>query len=76
MYLISSKGDDDDDDDDDDDNCFCGMVDWQKACCLISSRDHCQDPHHREFREFEPAQNLNSSLVEWNKKVVITTTYF
>ena len=23
-------------------DCFCGMVDQQKACSLISSRDHCQ----------------------------------
>ena len=23
-------------------NCFCGMVDWQKAFSLISSWDHCQ----------------------------------
>ena len=23
-------------------NCFCVMVDWQKAFSLISSRDHCQ----------------------------------
>ena len=34
--------DDDEDDDDNDDELFCGMVDWQKAFSLISSRDHCQ----------------------------------
>ena len=58
----------DDDDDDDDDECFCGMVDRQKAFSLISSRDHCQRSSPSRIsnmlRAFEPAQNLSSGFVE------------
>ena len=60
-------------------NCFCGMVDRQKAFSLISSRDHCQRSSPSWISDtpragFEPAQNLSSGLVEWSCAVVITTT--
>ena len=60
-------------------NCFCGMVDWQKAFSLISSRDHCQRSSPLWISDtlragFEPAQNLISGLVEWSCAVLITTT--
>ena len=60
-------------------NCFCSMVDWQKAFSLISSQDHCQRSSPSQFSNtpragFEPAQNLSSGLVEWSCAVVITTT--
>ena len=63
-------------------NCFCGMVDRQKAFSLNSIlliSDHSQrtspSPISNTPRaEFEPAQNLNSGLVEWICSVVITTT--
>ena len=50
-------------------NCFCGMVDQQKAFSLISSRDHCQRFSPSQISDapragFEPAQNLSSGLVE------------
>ena len=60
-------------------NCFCGMVDRQKAFSLISSRDHCQRSSPSRISNtpragFEPAQNLSSGLVEWSYAVEITTT--
>ena len=60
-------------------NCFCGMVDWQKAFSLISSRDHRQRSSPSWISDtlrvgFEPAQNLSSGFVEWRFAVVITTT--
>ena len=60
-------------------NCFCGMVDRRKSFSPISSRDHCQrSSPSRIFNTpragFEPAQNLNSGLVEWSYAVVKTTT--
>ena len=50
-------------------NCFCGMVDQQKAFSLISSRDHCQRFSPSQISDapragFEPAQNLSSGLFE------------
>ena len=50
-------------------NCFCGMVDRQKAFSLSSSRDHCQRSSpsqifHTLQAGFEPAQNLSLGLVE------------
>ena len=55
------------------------MVDRRKAFSHISSRDHCQRSSpsrisHTPRAGFEPAQNLNSGLVEWGCAVVITTT--
>ena len=60
-------------------NCYCGMVDRQKAFSLISSWDHCQRSSPSRISDrlragFEPAQNLSSGLVEWSCAVVITTT--
>ena len=60
-------------------NCFCGMVDRRKAFSLISSRDHCQRSLPSRISDtpqagFEPAQNLNSGLVERSCAVVMTTT--
>ena len=60
-------------------NCFCGMVDRQKAFSLISSRDHCQRSSTSSISDtpqagFELAQNLSSDFVEWSCAVVITTT--
>ena len=60
-------------------NCFCGMVDRQKAFSLISSRDHCQRSSPSWISDmlrarFEPVQNLSSGFVEWSCAVVITTT--
>ena len=45
-------------------NCFCGMIDQQKAFSLISSPDHCQRSSpsqisHMQQAGFEPAQNLS-----------------
>ena len=50
-------------------NCFCG---------LISNWDHCQRSSKLWISDtprvgFEPAQNLNSGLVEWNYAVELTT---
>ena len=50
-------------------NYFCGMVDRRKAFSLISSWDHCQRSSPSRISDtpqagFEPAQNLNSGLVE------------
>ena len=60
-------------------NCFCSMVDWQKAFSLISSRDHCQRSSPSRISDtlragFEPAQNLSSDFVDWSCAVVISTT--
>ena len=57
-------------------NCFCGMLDRRKAFSLISSRDHCQRSSSSQICDtpqagFEPAQNMNSGLVEWRCAVVI-----
>ena len=55
-------------DDDDDDFFFCGMVDQRKVYSLIPSWGHCwrtsplRTPNTLQAG-FEPAQNLNSSLV-------------
>ena len=50
-------------------NCFCGMVDRQKAFGLISSWDHCQRSSPSQIFDmlragFEPVQNLISGFVE------------
>ena len=50
-------------------NCFCGMVDRQKAYSLISSQDHCQGSLQAQISDmpqaqFEPVQNLGSDFVE------------
>ena len=50
-------------------NCFCGMVDRQKAFSLISSRDHCQRASPLRTSDtpragFEPAQDLSPGFVE------------
>ena len=50
-------------------NCFCDMVDRQKASNLISSQGHCQRSSPSPISdmpraEFEPAQNLSSSFRE------------
>ena len=69
-YFYKSEFDEsNDDDDDDDEELFLGMVDQQKAFSLISSRDHCQKSWPSQIFNtpragFEPAQNLNSNLVE------------
>ena len=60
-------------------NCFCGIVDRQKAFSLISSRDDCQGSSPSRNSDtpragFEPVQNLSAGLVEWSYVVVITTT--
>ena len=44
-------------------NCFCVMVDQQKALSFISSRDHSQRSSKSPRADFEPAQNLTSGLV-------------
>ena len=59
-------------------NCFCGKVNRRKAFGLISSPDHCQRSSPSRVSDtvragFEPAQNLNWSLFEWNCALVITT---
>ena len=64
------------DDDDDDDELFL-WYGWPTKG--ISSRDHFQRSSpwricDKPWVGFEPAQNLNSGLVEWNYEVVITTT--
>ena len=49
-------------------NCFCNMVDQQKASKLIFSQDHCQrsSPSQISYMPqiFEPAQNLSSGFAE------------
>ena len=60
-------------------NCFCGMVDRQKAFRLISSREHCQRFSPSRISDtsragFEPAQTMSLGLVEWSCAVVIITT--
>ena len=60
-------------------NCFCGMVDRQKAFSLISNRDHCQRSSISRNSDalragFKLAQNLSSSFVKLSCAVVITTT--
>ena len=50
-------------------NYFCGMVDRRKAFSLISNWDHCQRSSlsgvsYMPRAGFEPAQNLNSGLVQ------------
>ena len=57
-------------------NCFCGMVDRQKAFSLIFNLNHCQKSTPSRICDtprdaFQPAQNL--SFAEW-RAVVITTT--
>ena len=49
--------------------CFCGMVDRQKTCSLISSWGHCQRFSPSRISDtppagFEPALNLSLGLVE------------
>ena len=60
-------------------NCLYGMVDQQKAFCLICNRDHCQGSSPSRISDtsqtgFETLQNLNSGLVKWSCEVVMTTT--
>ena len=60
-------------------NCFCGMVDRQKAFSLISSWDHCQRSSSSRISNmpqagFEPTQNLSSGLFECSCAVVIIIT--
>ena len=60
-------------------NCFCGMIDRQKALSLIFSRDHSQKSSlwrisDTPWRRFEFAQNLSWSFVEWICAIVITNT--
>ena len=60
-------------------NCFCGMVNRQKAVNPISSRDHSQRSSPSRISDtpragFEHAQNLSSGFVEWSCAVVITIT--
>ena len=61
-------------------NCFCDMVDLQKALSLIFSRDYCQRSSPSRISDkpgvaFEPVQNVQSSgFVEWSWAVVITAT--
>ena len=55
------------------------MVDRREALRHISSRDHCQRSSLSRISDtplagFEPAQNMNSGLVEWSCAVVITIT--
>ena len=50
-------------------NCYCDMVDRQKAFSLNSSRDDCQRSSPTRISDtpragFEPAQNLSSGFVE------------
>ena len=59
-------------------NCFCGMVDQQKALSLISSWDHSQRLLPSQISDMlqvgpEPEQNLSVGFVEWSCDVVITT---
>ena len=59
-------------------NCFCGMVDRQKAVSVTSSRNHCQISSRSRIFDttragFEPAQKPSSGLLEWSCAVVITT---
>ena len=51
-------------------NFFCGMVDWQQAFSLISSRAHCLRSSPSRISDtpragFESAQNLSSGLVQY-----------
>ena len=60
-------------------NCFFGMVHWQKAFSLIFTRGHCQRSSPSRIYDmlragFEPAQNLNSGLVEWSCAELTTIT--
>ena len=60
-------------------NCFCGMIDQRKAFGLISSQEHCQRSSPLQISNmqragFQPAQNVSSSITEWNYAVGITTT--
>ena len=64
-------------------NCFCGMVDWQKAFHLISSaRAIVRDPHHCKFGPFgHPVSRIWTCAesdfrlcFEWHCAVVITIT--
>ena len=59
-------------------NCFCGIINQQKALSVISSRVYCQrsSPLRNSSTppaRFKSAQNLNSGLAEWSCAVVITT---
>ena len=60
-------------------NCFCVMVDLQKAFSLISSWDHCQRSSTWRISDmpqagFEHVQNLSSGLVDRRCAVVIIIT--
>ena len=60
-------------------NCFCGMVDWQKALlALFPAGTIVGDPHHREpLARREQALNLCKTYLgfdEWSSAVFITTT--
>ena len=57
-------------------NYFYGMVDRRNAFSLISSRNHCQRSPPLQISDtrregFEPAENLNSGLIEQSCAVVI-----
>ena len=59
-------------------DCFLGMVDRRKTSSLIFNQDHCQRFLLSRISdtlraEFEPVQNLSSSLIEVNCIVVVTT---
>ena len=60
-------------------NCFCGMVDRQKAFSLVSSQDHCQRFSPSQSSDtpragFKPAENPSSESTEGICAVMITTT--
>ena len=60
-------------------NCFCVMVDLQRAFSLISSWDHCQRSSTWRISDMPPAgfehvQNLSSGLVDRRCAVVIIIT--
>ena len=66
-------------DDDDGDELFLWYGWLMKGVYLISSQNHCQRFLPSRVCDtpragFEPAQNLNSGLVEWSRAVAITTT--
>ena len=59
-------------------NCFCDMVDGQKAFSFIFSRNYCQRSSPSRisdmpWAELEPVENLSSGLVEWSCAVAMTT---
>ena len=62
-------------------NCFCGMVDRQKAFSLISSRDHCLRSSPSQISDlpragFESAQNLSPDFFNAKKLIKNTKNLF